>query len=138
MRRQSISVLIVDDSMIMRRIIAKQLQAMGFVEIYEAAGVEPALEIIHRKNVKLVLSDWSMPGLTGIDFLKMMRSNEETLTLPFVLLTAEAQLYTVLMAYREGVSQYVTKPFTKDYFEYIIDKVIRGNYGSELQGKEQR
>lgn len=132
MLRQSISILVVDDSMIMRRIICRQLHEMGFAVIYEAAGVESALEIIKKEDVKLVLCDWSMPGLTGLDFLKMIRSNESTLVLPFVLLTAEAQLYTVLMAYREGVSQYVTKPFTKDYFEYIIDKVIRENYGSEL------
>lgn len=129
---ESISVLIVDDSRIMRRIIAKRLSAMGFVDIYEASGVNSALQVLDQEDVRLVLSDWSMPGLTGMDFLKVVRSNEATLNLPFVLLTAEAQLFTLLMAYREGVSQYVTKPFTKDYFEYIIDKVVRENYGPEL------
>lgn len=132
MRRQSLSILIVDDSMIMRRIIIKRLLEMGFTDICQASGVQPALKIIEEGEVKLILSDWSMPELTGMDFLKMVRSNEATLNLPFVLLTAEAQLYTILMAYREGVSQYVTKPFTKDYFEYIIEKVVRENYGSEL------
>ena len=125
----SIPVLVVDDSMIMRRIIIKRLRELGFSEIYEAPGVKPALEIIDSKVVKLVLSDWSMPGLTGMDFLKMVRSSDKGANLPFVLLTAEAQLFTILMAYREGVSQYVTKPFTQEYFAYIVDKVIRENYG---------
>ncbi len=132
MHRQFISILIVDDSMIMRRIIMKRLQEMGYENIHEASGVKSALKIIEEIEVKLILSDWSMPDLTGMDFLQMVRSHEATVNLPFVLLTAEAQLYTILMAYREGVSQYVTKPFTKDYFEYIIDKVVRENYGSEL------
>lgn len=127
----SISVLVVDDSMIMRRIIIKHLRKLGFLEIYEAPGVKQALEIIDSKVVKLVLSDWSMPGSTGMDFLKMVRSSDKGVNLPFVLLTAEAQLFTILMAYREGVSQYVTKPFTKEYLTYIVDKVIRENYGSE-------
>ncbi|MEN8258437.1 MAG: response regulator [Thermodesulfobacteriota bacterium] len=127
---ESIAVLVVDDSMVMRRIIIKHLHKIGFSEVYEAPGVKPALKIIKDKTIKLVLSDWSMPGLTGMDLLKMVRSNKEGAILPFVLLTAEAQLFTILMAYRERVSQYVTKPFTKEYFSYIIDKVIRENYGS--------
>ncbi len=127
----SIPILVVDDSMIMRRIIIKHLRELGFSEIYEAPGVKPALEIIDSKVVKLILSDWSMPGSTGMDFLKMVRNSDKGANLPFVLLTAEAQLFTILMAYREGVSQYVTKPFTKEYFAYIVDKVIRENYGSE-------
>ena len=125
MTYESIPVLVVDDSQIMRRIVSKGLQTMGFVDIYEAPGVESAFKVIEKNDVELILSDWSMPGLTGIDFLKMLRSNKETQHLPFILITAEAQLYTILMAYREGVSQYVTKPFTKKYFEYIVDKVIR-------------
>ncbi len=132
MTYETISVLIVDDSKVMRQIIAKRLQEMGFADIHEASGVQVACKIVAEEDIKLVLSDWSMPGLTGLDFLKMVRRNEATSTLPFVLLTAEAQLYTVLMAYQEGVSQYVIKPFTKDYFGYIIDKVVRENYESEL------
>ncbi len=132
MNYQSISVLIVDDSKIMRQIIAKRLKEMGFVDIQEAAGVQAALEILAGEEIQLVLSDLSMPGLTGIDLLQLVRSNEAIANVPFVLLTAEAQLYTILMAYREGVSQYVTKPFSKEYFVYIIGKVIRENYGPEL------
>ena len=132
MTYESLAVLVVDDSMVMRRIIIKNLKEIGFVKIYEAPGVKLALKIINEKKISLILSDWSMPGLTGMDFLKKVRRGNGKSLLPFVLLTAEAQLYTILMAYREGVSQYVTKPFTKEYFEYIIEKIIRENYGSEL------
>lgn len=128
----SLPILIVDDSTVMRRMIGIRLREMGFLNIYEASGVTAALEVMKDEGVKLVLSDWSMPGLTGLDFLKIVRGNEATINLPFVLLTAEAQLYAVLKAYRQGVTQYVTKPFTSEYFEYIIDKVIRETYGSEL------
>lgn len=128
----SVAVLIVDDSKIMRQIIAKRLQEMGFVALYQADGVQAALEILAAQEIGLILSDWSMPGVTGIDFLKMIRGSEATRHLPFVLLTAEAQLYTILLAYRAGVSQYVTKPFTKEYFAYIIDKVVRESYEPEL------
>ncbi len=71
-----ISVLIVDDSKIMRRIIAKRLQEMGFADMYEASGVKPALKVLEEVEVNLILCDWSMPGLTGMDLLRMVRGNE--------------------------------------------------------------
>jgi CheY-like chemotaxis protein len=128
----SIAVLIVDDSKIMRQIIAKRLQEMGFVALYQADGVAAALEILAVREIGLILSDWSMPGVTGIDFLKVIRGAAATRHIPFVLLTAEAQLHTILLAYQAGVSQYVTKPFTKEYFAYIIDKVVRESYEPDL------
>ena len=116
-------VLVVDDSKIMRRIINGFLRRMGFTAIHEAAGGREALRIINEGGINIIISDWSMQGTTGIDILRAVRENEETRNLPFVMITAEGQLYHILKAFRAGVSQYLVKPFDFEQFQYVLEKI---------------
>lgn len=117
-------ILVVDDSKIMRRIVGQKLQKMGAQKILTAQNGRAALDVLETTKVSLIISDWSMPGMSGIDFLAVVRDDPRFGEIPFIFLSAEAQLYNILMAYRLRVDEYITKPFTDDYFKYVMTKVI--------------
>ena len=127
---KNLKVLVVDDSRVMRRIISQHLNSMGVEMVSESSSGKGALDMLadNENSVDLILSDWSMPGLSGLDFLKEVRKQANLQDVPFILLTAEAQLYTILLAFEACVSSYITKPFTSDYFRYIITRVLREKY----------
>lgn len=126
---QKLKVLVVDDSRIMRRIVSQKLRSLGVRDFVEASNGRQGLKELEKGGISLVVSDWSMPGMSGMDLLSAVRQHELYSATPFILLTAEAQLYNILMAYRQNVDQYVTKPFTAEYFEYAIRRVVRDKYG---------
>ena len=125
MTKASVKILVVDDSKVMRRIICSFLSQMGYDEVLEASDANDALRIIADEQIMLVISDYSMPGMSGLDLLKAIRRDPANRDLPFVMLTAEAQLGQIVAAFREGVQQYITKPFTAQYLEYIINRVVQ-------------
>ena len=115
-------ILIIDDSQIMRRIIKGFLQRMGFAAIIEATNGRDALRIIAGEEIDLVISDWSMQGTTGFDVLVALRRDKKTKDIPFIMITAEAQLFHIIKAFRARVSQYLVKPFSFEQFEYVLKK----------------
>lgn len=128
MKINEIQVLVVDDSQIMRRIVEKKLVKMGVQKILGAANGRSAFDIITKNKIDLIISDWSMPGMTGIDLLNALRQEEKFDKIPFIFVSAEAQLFNILMAYRLRVDEYITKPFTNKYFEYAIGNVLSYYY----------
>ncbi len=109
--------LVVDDYATMRRIIKKILTDLGYSKIEDADDGKPALEKVllaaaTAEPFGCVVSDWNMPGMTGLDFLKGVRGNPSTKDLPFILATAEGEQGNVIEAAKAGVSDYVVKPFT--------------------------
>ncbi|MEW6289735.1 MAG: response regulator [Thermodesulfobacteriota bacterium] len=125
MANASVKILVVDDSRVMRRIIASFLAKMGYNEVLEASDAGCALKILATEQVAVVISDYSMPGISGLELLKTIRRDPVNKDMPFVMVTAEAQLGQIIAAFREGAQQYVTKPFTSEYMEYVINKVVR-------------
>lgn len=119
------TVLLVDDSKIMRRIIASFLVKMGIHDVLEAPNARVALDVLDKEKIDLVISDYSMPGLSGLDLLKTVRRDREKDQPLFIMVTAEAQLCQIVAVFKEGAQQYVTKPFTRDYLEYIIRKTLQ-------------
>ena len=112
-------ILIVDDMSTMRKLIKKSLAELGFTNVVEASDGQVAWEKITELRstpdpVDLVISDWNMPRMKGIDLLIKIRNSAETKDLPFLLLTAEAEKDQVDVALEAGVSGYLLKPFTKD------------------------
>ena len=105
-------ILVVDDSAIMRKIIIKYLEDLGFKNWVQAADGREALKMVTAGGVDIVLSDWNMPGLYGIDLLRAVRSGEKTSEIPFIMISAEAQPHQLAQALDEGVDCYITKPFT--------------------------
>lgn len=115
-------ILIIDDMPSIRELVRGQLRSMGFVDIVEAEDGEQGWRLIEEKYseavpFQLVISDWNMPNLKGLDLLKRVRSKTQFIGLPFILLTSEAEREQVTEAVMAGVSQYIVKPFSGRTFE---------------------
>lgn len=121
-----LKVLIVDDFPTMRRIVRNLLKQIGITNVIEADNGQNALSVLETHNdIDLIISDWNMPVMTGIDFLKAVRSNPKTKHIPFIMVTAEAKKENILEAVKAGVSNYVVKPFTAETLKEKIQKVIK-------------
>lgn len=115
-------ILVADDMPTIRDLVKNQLKTMGFKNIHEAADGEAAMQLLTSSAssgtpIQLVISDWNMPRMTGLEFLKQVRASAEWANLPFVLLTSESERDQVTEAILAGVSQYVVKPFAAKIFE---------------------
>ncbi|MFZ5568765.1 MAG: chemotaxis response regulator CheY [Thermodesulfobacteriota bacterium] len=120
----SIKILIVDDFATMRRIMKNILKQLGFTNVTEADDGTTALELLKAGSFDLIISDWNMPKMTGLELLKKVRSMPETKSLPFLMVTAEAQKQNVIEAVQAGVSNYVVKPFTADQISEKLKKIL--------------
>jgi two-component system chemotaxis response regulator CheY len=117
-------ILIVDDFSTMRQIVKKSLKQLGFDNITEAVDGADALNKLQSDEFKFVISDWNMPNMMGIELLKAIRGDDKLKTLPFLMVTAEAQKDNIIEAAKAGVSQYIIKPFTVDSLEQKIDAIF--------------
>lgn len=125
----NMKILLVDDMGTMRKIIKKIITALGFSNIHEAEDGIPAWKMIQEaaassEPFEFIISDWNMPGMTGIDLLKNVRGNESTKKLPFLMVTAETEQANVVLAVKAGVSNYIVKPFSPDQLKQKIDKIF--------------
>ena len=120
----SMKVLVVDDFATMRFIIRWALKHLGFTNIIEADDGSAALRELKREKVGLILSDWKMPTMTGLDLLRAVRSDESLKDIPFIMVTAEGQTDNVLEAVKTGVSSYIVKPFAPETLEGQIRQVL--------------
>jgi len=122
----SMKILVVDDFATMRRILKNVLKQIGFTNIGEADDGSTALAVLKKDKIDLIMSDWNMPKVSGLDLLKAVRSDEAMKATPFLMVTAEGQKDSVIQAVQAGVSNYVVKPFTadtiKEKLEQIFDK----------------
>jgi two-component system chemotaxis response regulator CheY len=107
--------LVVDDSRTTRLILTKTLRELGF-EVREAADGKEALEVIKAEKtaLTLILVDWNMPEMNGLDMLKRLRQAPEFASLVIVMVTAETEIGHIAEALEAGANEYVMKPFTKD------------------------
>ena len=107
--------LVVDDSRAIRTILSKTLRELGF-EVREAANGKEALELIQAEKsaVTLILLDWNMPEMNGLDLLKRLRENPKLSSLVVVMVTAKTEVDRIAEALEAGANEYVMKPFTKD------------------------
>ncbi len=124
MAYKDLTVLIVDDFLTMRRIVRKILRDLDFENIIEADDGSSAVEVLKTTKVDLIVSDWNMPKMTGLDLLKHVRSNEATKDLPFLMVTAEAQKENIVEAVKARVSNYIVKPFTAATLEEKLVKIV--------------
>lgn len=121
----NIKVLVVDDFATMRRIIKGVLKQLGFSNIVEAEDGDIALEELKKDEYGLILADWNMPNMSGLELLKAVRSDKNLQRIPFVMVTAEGQKDNILEAVKAGVSNYVIKPFTPETINEKLKKVFR-------------
>jgi two-component system chemotaxis response regulator CheY len=120
----NIIVLVVDDFATMRRIVKGVLKQLGFTQIIEAEDGNAALGELKKESVGLIVSDWNMPKMTGLDLLKAVKGDDSLKKIPFIMVTAEGQKENVIEAVKAGVSNYVVKPFTPETFSEKLEKVL--------------
>ncbi len=117
-------ILIVDDFSTMRRIIKNLLRDLGFNNTEEADDGNTGLPKLQSGNFDFLVTDWNMPGMTGIDLLRAVRADEKLKDLPVLMVTAEAKKEQIVMAAQEGVNGYIVKPFTAQTLKEKIDKIF--------------
>jgi two-component system, chemotaxis family, chemotaxis protein CheY len=108
----NIKILVVDDHQTMRQIVRRSLGELGFMNVTEAVDGVDALAKLQKDSFGFIISDWNMPNMMGLDFLKAVRASETSKGIPFLMVTAEAKKENVFEAAKAGVSQYIVKPFT--------------------------
>lgn len=126
----SAKVLVVDDMSTMRKYVKQCLGGLGFSNIVEADDGDSAWAEVVRgleqgAPVELIITDWNMPRLAGIEFLRMVRADERTCALPVLMVTAEGKQEQILEAIQAGVSAYLVKPFTADGLEDRLKLALR-------------
>ena len=117
-------ILVVDDFASMRKIIKGLLNQIGFQNIEEADDGSTALEKLKIGEFDLVICDWNMPKVPGIEVLKAIRNDPRLKDLPFLMVTAEAKKDNVMEAVKAGVNQYIVKPFTAETLKKKIEKIF--------------
>lgn len=119
------TVLVVDDSRIMRNIVKNTFSLMKIpCQFLEAANGKEAFQFIVDQRVDLILLDWNMPELSGIDFLRQVRAKPEYANLPIIMVTSEAAKYNVIEALKTGATDYIIKPVSEKNFRDKISKLI--------------
>jgi two-component system, chemotaxis family, chemotaxis protein CheY len=115
-------VLVVDDFATMRKIVKNVLKQINIDNVVEAENGKHALNVLKSEEVDLIISDWMMPEMTGIEFLKVCKDDDEKKKIPFIMVTAEGQKESVMEAIKSGVDNYIVKPFTPDKLKEAIDR----------------
>jgi len=119
-----IKFLIVDDQVVIRKIIINFLRKGGYVNFEIAEDGKKALEILEHTDIDIIIADWNMPNMNGLELLDKIRENIEWKDLPFIMLTAEAHEDSVLMAGLHKATDYILKPFTEDLLLKKVSKVL--------------
>ena len=121
---KNMKILIVDDFSTMRRIIKNLLRDLGFTNTSEADDGTTALPMLQSGSFDFLVTDWNMPGMSGIDLLRAVRADDRLKHLPVLMVTAEAKRDQIIEAAQAGVNGYVVKPFTAQALKEKIEKVF--------------
>ncbi len=120
----NMNVLVVDDYKTMLRILRNLLRQLKFTNIDEATDGSMALQKLRQTNFGLVISDWNMEPMTGIQLLREVRSDDKLKQIPFVMITAESKSENVIAAKDAGVSNYIVKPFNAETLKSKLVSVL--------------
>lgn len=121
---KSMPILIVDDYKTMLRIVRGLLNQLGFMNIDEATDGVMAWDMVQKKPYGLIVSDWNMEPMSGFEFLKLVRTNDATKQLPFIMVTAESKTENIIAAKQAGVSNYIVKPFNAVTLKQKLEAVF--------------
>lgn len=121
---KNMPILIVDDYKTMLRIVRGLLNQLGFANIEEATDGAMAWEMVKKKQYGLIVSDWNMEPMSGFEFLKLVRTNEASKQLPFIMVTAESKTENIIAAKQAGVSNYIVKPFNAQTLKQKLEAVF--------------
>jgi len=122
MVEKNIKLLVVDDFATMRKVVRNLLKQVGYEDIVEAEDGVMALRALKSQKIDVIISDWNMPNMSGLELLKAVRDDSELAKTPFLMVTAEALQDNVVAAVKAGVNDYIVKPFTA---EVLNEKIIK-------------
>jgi two-component system chemotaxis response regulator CheY len=117
--------LVVDDSATMRRIVVNSLSRIGYGEAVEAGDGVEALNAFDA-SIDFIITDWNMPNMGGLDFVKAVRQKPEGASIPILMVTTRSVREDIVQAAQAGVNNYVVKPFTPQVLKEKIDSVLQG------------
>ena len=118
--------LVVDDSSTMRRIIINTLAKLGHKDITEASNGREGIDRLAAATVDVIITDWNMPEMSGIEFIRTIRAQEKYSKIPVLMVTTNAAKDDIVEALRAGVTNYVVKPFTPDVMKEKIAGLLAG------------
>lgn len=121
---KNMKILVVDDFSTMRRIIKNLLRDLGFNNTSEADDGQTALPMLQSGSFDFLVTDWNMPGMTGIELLKAVRADANLASLPVLMVTAEQKREQIVEAAQAGVNGYIVKPFTAEVLREKLDKIF--------------
>jgi two-component system chemotaxis response regulator CheY len=121
---KNMNILIVDDFSTMRRIVKNLLNDLGLTNTSEAEDGNSALAFLRSRPCDFVVTDWNMPGMTGLDLLRAIRADEALKKLPVLMVTAEAKREQIIEAAQAGVNGYIIKPFTAATLQEKLTKIF--------------
>jgi two-component system, chemotaxis family, chemotaxis protein CheY len=121
---KNMRILIVDDFSTMRRIVKNILKQLGYVNFAEADDGSTALEALQKEKIDLIISDWNMPKMTGLELLKAVRADDALKHIPFLMVCTESQQDNVIEAVKFGASNYIVKPFMAETLNMKIDQIF--------------
>ena len=115
-------ILVVDDSSTMRRIIINTLARIGFTDVAEGEHGKAGLEVLAKGGIEMIITDWNMPEMDGLEFVQNVRA--QNAALPILMVTTNAAREDIVQALQAGVNNYVVKPFTPDTLKEKIGSVL--------------
>ena len=121
----NMKILVVDDFATMRKVVRNMLRQLGCENVTEAENGEEGFRAAQAGEFGLIVSDWNMPVMTGLEFLKAVRAEEKTKATPFLMVTAEALKENIIQAIQSGASNYIVKPFTPQVFEEKLKAIFK-------------
>ena len=118
-------ILVVEDVELMKRLIIKHLNNLGFTDLLDASNGREALEKLRFTKVDFIITDWIMPNISGIELAKFLRSNKAYENTPILIISSNDEKEDVQKALRAGVNDYIVKPFTADVLKNKIESMLR-------------
>lgn len=117
-------ILVVDDSTTMRRILVNTLNKLGYADVVDGSNGREGLERMAAAPVDLVITDWNMPEMSGIEFIRSIRGHDKFKSIPVLMVTTNAAKDDIVEALKAGVNNYVVKPFTPEVIKEKIEAVL--------------
>ena len=117
--------LVVDDSQTMRRIVNNALKNIGYEDILEAEDGKDAIGKLYTEKVDFIITDWNMPNMSGLEFTKAVRGDEQYADLPILMVTTRGMKEDVVEALQARVNNYIVKPFTPQVLKEKIDQILK-------------
>lgn len=125
--KPDLKVMSVDDFGMMRRILKNFLNQMGYPNVVEAEDGNSAWEMLQKEDVSLIISDWDMPNMTGLELLEKVRSSEKLKDIPFLLISAQNNESFIGQAKNAGVDHFMAKPFSAEKLRRKIDSIFQSD-----------